>query len=297
MPLVSLSQISQAFQAIGADRLEQVRDAAAGVTFVQGASQVPGNQTPRPGPLDNLFNGTGITNLGLSNQSDVDAINARKPYAGSLGGDTRIGFVLTSDIWRKLDKAILLHAGPSSANWSVGLRASEEEIKSGHARFAQARNVANISSVTSGKTNAGASTTTQPSGTTFWDLPRVNFEFQSGNIMPIPLLLNQIAVPYGLDDFYYFMALLNQPPLVPDGDDEGKRNFTWIFYTSLQFPQLVMRGYFDPAGVTWPDTSEAPTSFTWTADFTVFDSSPNIWDHDELTASYTSFMKENMKLM
>jgi hypothetical protein len=291
MPLVSFGAISQAFQALGADRLERVRDAASGQTFVQGATQVSGNNTPRPGPLSGLFDGTGITNFGASNQSDLDAINARKPFAGSLNGDTRIGFVLTSDIWRKLDKAILLHAGPSSANWTVGLRASEEEIKSGHARFAQARNIASTASVASNGTNAAQS------GSTFWDLPRVGFEFQSGNIMPIPLLLDQVAVPYGLDDFYNFMDLLNQPPLVPSGDDEGKRNYTWVFYTSLQFPQMVLRGFFDPAGVTWPDASESPTSFSWTADFTVFDASPNIWDRDELTTSYQSFMKENVKLL
>ncbi len=286
VPEVNFKAVSQAFQAIGADRLERVRSPDTFQTSVEAAPQVPGEAVPAPSTFMTLNLGIGQD---LPNQSDLDAINARKPYGGSLGGDTRIGFVLTSDLWRRegTDRAILLHAGPASASWTLALRASEEDTKGGRSRHAQARGTTpNFGNVN----NAYLRTQT------FWDFPRVNFEFQSGNIMPIPLLLDEVAIPHGLDDFYLFLDLLNQPPLMPDGDDEGKHNYVWIFYTSLQFPQIVLKGYFDPGGVSWQDTSEDASRFTWSADFVVHESSPNLWERDELKTSYENFMKANAKV-
>lgn len=276
MPEFSLSAIRSLLQQKGADRLEIAIDPRTGAKTAQSVDQrgqAGTNQSPT----------TTLTTFGRRD-FEAEAVRMRQPYGGSLGGDARVGFVLTSDIWRKEPgggRAITLHAGPQEVTWTLPMRASEEENKAGHARYAQPRYAG---------THGGSPTRT------FYDLPRVEFTFQTGNILPIPLVLDEVQIPYGLDDFYLFLELLNQPPLVDQGDDEGKHNYVWIFYTSLQFPQVVLKGYFDPAGVSWTDVAEQPTSFTWSASFVVHEMTPNLWERDELRSAYTAFMSDNIKL-
>lgn len=196
----------------------------------------------------------------------------RSPYGGGLR-QNRGGFVLTSDLWIADDNALALHAGPSEVSWSLPLRASTEDIKSGRAHYTQARSV-----------GAG-------SATTYFDLPTAQFTFQSGNILPIPPEGDEsnAQLPYGLLDFYYFLELVNQPPLIPSGPNEGAHNYLWVFYSSLQFPNLVLRGYIEPDGVTWPDSAESPNSFTWSATMAVYDSTPELWSVPDLADAYDSF--------
>ncbi len=209
--------------------------------------------------------------------NNVDAIKMRQAYAGGLK-DTRIGFVLTTDMWRLEGKALALHAGPASADWSLALRAAEEETKAGRARYAQARQFTRAS---------------HDQGSTFFDFPRVNFQFQGGNILPIQGFSNEVVRPPGLEDFYLFFELLNQPPLLPSGQYEGAHNFVWIFYTSLMFPQVTLKGYFDPNGLSWEDTADEPTMLRWTSEFLVYEMTPNLWDTDELYTAYSNFMTTN----
>jgi hypothetical protein len=220
--------------------------------------------------------------------ASLRARRMRASYGGNLSGNDRFGFVITSDQWRTEaggGRAIALHAGPNEVQWSLPLRAQEEENKAGHARYAQARHVAG---------SGGRST---QASQTFFDFPRADFQFQTGNIMPIPSALGlEQLVPYGLEDFYLFMELLNQPPLIATGPDEGKHNYIWIFYTSLQLPQVVMKGYFDPQGISWSDSSESASAFTWSASFTVHEMTPNLWDRSELVDAYEIFMKDNVKM-
>jgi len=270
MPEISLSAITSFLQEKGADRLAFVQDPNSAKKSVTVAGQ-QGKSASNPSQ-------TVSSGLGADNDRTVSSVQQRGPYAGSLGGDSRIGFILTSDVWRQENRALLLHAGPSSASWTLAMRASEEPTKAGHARFAQVR-------------------TGQGANRTYFEVPTVEFEFQSGNIMPIPLLLNEVQIPHGLDDFHLFTELLNQPPLIPDGTNEGQHNYVWIFYTSLQFPQIVLKGYFDPQGISWTDSSETPTSFTWQASFTVHEMTPNLWERSELVSAYTAFMRENVRIV
>jgi hypothetical protein len=265
MPEVSFATVSRLFNEKATDRIQKTVNAAGNTDVVPALSL--GRSASAIAPT-------------TTRTQTIDGLRMRGPYAGALNGDERIGFVLTSELWADEGRAIALHAGPNQASWELALRASDEPTKAGHARFAQAR------------VATGAQTTT-----TWFDNPKVRFEFQTGNIMPIPLLLDEVAVPYGLDDFYLFMELLNQPPLVPSGPHEGKHNYVWIFYTSLQFPNLVLRGYFEPEGLSWSDSADSPTSTTWSSGFIVHDMSPNLWERNELKDAYTFFMKQNIRLL
>lgn len=200
----------------------------------------------------------------------------RQAYGGHLDGDSRVGFILTSDLWREQGVALALHAGPASASWSLALRAADEEIKAGHARYAMSRTVH----------------TSRGSGQTFFDFPKVSFQFQAGNLLPINGYQNEVVLPYGLEDFYRFFSLMNQPPMIPSGANEGKHNYVWIFYTSLQLPQATLKGYFDPQGISWEDTPDEAT-VRWNADFLVHDMSPGLWEVNELYSAYTDFMTTN----
>lgn len=199
----------------------------------------------------------------------------RKPYGGVFknGATERTGFRLTSDLWIQEGKMLVLHAGPSEAAWTLPLRASDEETQSGHARYAQAR-------------RSGAA---EGSGV-YVDTPSVQLTFQTGNIIPLTGPSPQKKmVPYGLDDFYAFISLINQPPLIPSGKHEGSHNYTWIFYTSLMYPAMVLKGYFLPEGLSWSDSADNPAGFSWSAQFQTHESPLNIWEYDALVSAYQTF--------
>lgn len=214
--------------------------------------------------------------VGVSAINSQDSVRRlRGPYANSLQKERR-GFILTSDLWMLEDKALVLHAGPAEVQWTIPMRASSEDIKGGRAHYAQSRE-------------------TYGSSKTYFNLPTVQFTFQTGNILPIAVDNTVAETPYGLQDFYYFMQLVNQDPLIPEvesargSDREGSHNYIWVFYTSLQFPQLVLRGYIEPEGLSWTDSAEAPNSFTWSAGMAVYSSTPEFWEADDLLSAYADF--------
>lgn len=287
MPQVDFSDISRLFQEKGSDRVSPGDPGIAANHLAETAANTP----PQPSSLDRVVSSTKkrvnsiATEEAFRIQQNIPYLGQnivgermRKPYAGGLQQE-RVGFVLTSDLWRENNKALALHAGPSSVEWSLALRAQDEEIKGGHARYAQAR-------------NAHAHGAHGGEDLTWFDLPRVSFQFQAGNLMPIPGIQNEVGIPYGLQDFYLFLELLNQPPLLPSGQNEGKHNYVWVFYTSLQFPQVVLRGYFEPEGVSWSDNADEPTDLKWSASFVVHQMSPNIWDSGEVFNAYKEFMRD-----
>lgn len=219
----------------------------------------------------------------------------RGPYAGGPitgpgAGQERNAFVLTSDLWQSdsIAKKLVLHAGPSEVQWSIPLRSSTEDTKGGRAHYMQSR----------------------PRGgnkRTYFNLPTAAFTFQTGNILPMAITgtettlnngvktdekkLAGFQVPFGLQDFYYFLELINQPPIVPSGTSEGKHNYIWVYYSSLQFPKIVLKGYFEPDGVSWTDSAEAPNSFTWSASMAVYESTPELEEPLEQINGYLDSIK------
>lgn len=194
----------------------------------------------------------------------------RGPYGGALSDGDRFPTILTSDLWIREGKYLQLHAGPASANWSVGIRAGDEETQGGSARFASPR--------------AGHH------GQKVWmGHPHVNYQFQSGNILPV-IGGGGVLLPAGLGDFYHFLALLNQPPLLPEGENEGAHNYVWIFHTSLMFPDLLLKGYFEPGGTSWPEEAEGFAEVKWDGSFIVHDASPDIFNPKEMALTYVETM-------
>ena len=203
----------------------------------------------------------------------ADGESMRLPYAGNQKGEARYPFILTSDWWIQQEKYLQLHAGPKSAAWSIPIRAGEEEVKSGHARFASPRR-------------------TGHNGTaTYLGEPRVNLSFQSGNILPIPTQFGTVKMAHGLVDFHYFLDLINQPPIIPDGAKAGAHNYVWIFYTSLMFPDLLLKGYIDPQGISFTEDAEQGAEVQWDASILVHESSPNIFSPSEMITTYENTMQ------
>jgi len=281
MPEVNFSQISKLFREKASDRVENIPPGgnnpnATNTTVAADSQGAEGSNTP-PQPASVEFG-----RLGQGTNKDPDRQAQRRPYGGTQGGEVRVGFVLTSDLWRQSNRALLLHAGPASVSWSLALRAQDEENKAGHARYTQARN----------SRHGGH----DDPKLTYFDFPRLQFQFQAGNILPIPGYQNEVSLAYGLEDFYKFFELLNQPPLLPSGENEGKHNYTWIFYTSLQFPQVVLKGYFEPEGVSWEDNAENPALLNWNASFIAHEMTPNPWEFSELKDAYREFMRNTIRV-
>ena len=305
MPLInnlnSSSVGSLLFESGGDQETQAVRD-----MFASFKDPRAPNASPKPSPKGDMvttelgsrssqLNGkaSGIQPGASQARSSFRASLMRGPYANSLGKERR-GFVLTSDLWMSQNKALLLHAGPAEVAWTLGLRASTEDIKDGRAHYMQSRS---------------SSTRT---GRTYFNLPTAAFTFQSGNILPIPIdavfgtsgpsfnpATGEVvdkntktvgaSTPYGLQDFYYFMDLVNQDPLIPSGPNEGAHNYLWVFYTSRQFPQIVLKGFIEPDGISWADSAESPNGFTWSASMSVYESLPEMWDSGEMLSSYADF--------
>lgn len=220
--------------------------------------------------------GTRAGTISGFNSNAFDASRMRLPNAGFQPGNVRVGFVLTSDLWIQENRALQLHAGPKDVTWNFKLRASDVETKSGHARFAQNRRL-------------------EDGNEAYFAFPEANFNFQTGNIMPIETFQNQVEIAHGLRDFYLFHELLNQPPILPNGANEGSHNYTWIFYTSLAYPQILLKGYFTPEGISMNDSSDQPSHFDWSSNFIVHEMSPNIFDSGEMETAYIDFMTETAR--
>jgi hypothetical protein len=246
--------------------------------------------------------------FGFQRPSNADPM--RGAYAG---GATATGAyqptIITSDDWLRqrrnssdyVGKGIALHGGIKTGSWSIPLRAADEDIKTGKARYSQER----------------------VNGTRF-DLQSVAFTFQGGNILPvyqgfvaqgenlnvrandltpvIPIAGAKIVpapqdLPPGLYDFYLFLQLINQPPRLNarfDGDpDTGKPNYVWIQYSSLKFPRLLLKGYFTPEGLSVEDDVDDMFNLTWTATFIVHEMTPS-WSGDRFSEEMVKVYKERI---
>jgi hypothetical protein len=94
-------------------------------------------------------------------------------------------------------------------------------------------------------------------------------------------------VPGGLNNFYEFLALVDEQKIITDGPSKGKINYVYMMYNSRIFPNMTLVGLFTPDGVSWTDAANDPNQITnWTANFTVYDSYPRL---NDLSALNTFF--------
>jgi hypothetical protein len=202
---------------------------------------------------------------------------------------------MTTESLAAQGRYIIFWAGPKNVQWSFPMRAAQQQTRSGTIYH----------------------TWRNGSRSTFFDEPEVTFTLQAGNIMPVRLQnrletggfrLNPlgtpfevsgsvtegnstarppretIALPAGLFDFYEFFDLLNEEKILSD----GRPNFVFIAYHSLVYPEIFLRGFFNPDGVSFTEDAENPAELTWTATFKVRSTSPPFYNSGQLMAAWRS---------
>lgn len=166
---------------------------------------------------------------------------------------------------------ILFWSGPSNTSWSFPTRSSVQQTKSG--------------TITHYWRDAYRQS--------FFDEPSVSFTFQAGNIMPVRVMDTSqgqsagtvtTSLPFGLMDFYDFFDILNQPKILSD----GRPNFVYIAYHSLVYPEIFLRGFFEPDGISFSEDAGNPASLTWTAKFKIRSTEPPFWSPAQLAAAWQS---------
>jgi hypothetical protein len=195
---------------------------------------------------------------------------------GDSRGPYRHGtpMVITTENLAAQDRYIVFWSGPSNTSWSFPMRAAQQQTRSGTI-FHAWRN---------------------SSRQTFFDEPTVTFTFQAGNIMPVrvaqgrpsaekgKVVSEAISLPAGLLDFYDFFEVLNQPKILSD----GRPNFVFIAYHSLVYPEIFMRGFFNPEGIQFQENSQDPANLSWSATFKIRSTEPPFWNSQQLIASWRS---------
>lgn len=214
----------------------------------------------------------------------ISALSARAP---ETFGSTKTGFgdsrgpyrfngapmIITTENLAAQDRYLVFWSGPSNTQWSFPMRAAQQQTRSGTVYHAWRNG----------------------SRQTFFDEPTVTFTFQAGNIMPVrvaqgtptetgKVVSEAVTLPPGLLDFYDFFEILNQPKILSD----GRPNFVFIAYHSLVYPEIFMRGFFNPEGLQFQEDSQNPANLTWSSSFKIRSTEPPFWDSHQLIASWRS---------
>jgi hypothetical protein len=169
--------------------------------------------------------------------------------------------------------SIMWAANPKSVTWQISQRGSESKNKSGTVLHVYRDRIRQSD----------------------YDDPKLNIQFQSGSILP---QLNNATNPstkpgdtppdgisYGLNNFYQFLQLVDQPKISSTGD----ANVIHILYRSRIFPSIVITGFFDPQVVVqFTDDSQNPAQINgWSANFTVYSTTPKLKKFSDLLSMFT----------
>lgn len=150
-------------------------------------------------------------------------------------------------------KAIKFRCNPSDVSWSMAQRSQEQKTKAG--------TVLHVWNDRDRKT--------------YFDEPVITLNLQSGNILPVRSIAEPLvpSVPDGLNNFYEFLALVDEVKVL----DDGRANLVYIDYNSLIFPRIRLWGFFTPNGISFSDKASDPAQVSeWTASFTVYKSWPSL---------------------
>ena len=178
---------------------------------------------------------------------------------GLIGDKKRWPWIMSTTEWLMSNppKGLTWEVNPSEIGWSLGQRSMHTKTVVGtvlHVWPNAARN-------------------------TFFDEPRLTFNLQSGNIMPVRVnpATSTFEPSGGIANFYDFMQLVDAPKLtVGSANQPPRANMVVIQYYSNLFPKLTLMGMFDPAGIRFSDTSTDNQINGWSADFIVYQSIPKL---------------------
>lgn len=257
-----------------------------------------GGDTGSGSEVSETLSALGTIQALVANEERIESLYRRRiaSFDDSFGqgrGPYRQGIplIMTTESFAAQGRFIIFWAGPKSVQWNFPMRAAQQQTRSGTIYH----------------------TWRNGSRSTFFDEPQVTFTLQAGNIMPVRLQnrteagghrLNQlgspflvsgdgagagprpaqevIALPAGLFDFYEFFDLLNEEKILPD----GRPNFVLIAYHSLVYPEIFLRGFFNPEGIQFSEDAQNPAELTWTATFKVRSTSPPFHNSSALLASW-----------
>ena len=217
-------------------------------------------------------------------------------YVASVVQRNRMPWVMTCRSWIKAGKYIVFRVNPSNATWRITLRGQEQITKGGRIQHLWRHKVlktyynepevdisfqsGNIMPIrlkqpkevgSSGGIPAWFSANSKIPGT------QDHSTAQSYNLDKISRLEKDssetVAVPQGLNNFYQFLALVDEQRVL----DDGTTNLIYIFYHSNIFPTLILSGLFTPQnGVSFAESADDPNEINWTATFTVYSTTPQI---------------------
>jgi hypothetical protein len=159
---------------------------------------------------------------------------------------------------------LLFWAGPKSITWKFNQRGTIQQSRSGHISHYWR----------------------DDSRDTFFDNPSIEFTFQTGNLIPISDANKTIpTLPPGLVDYYDFFSILDEQKILSN----GKPNHVIITYQTLLYPNIVLKGFFEP-GVTISvnESAAKPASIEWNATFRVSSTDPKFSSSEDLISSWTT---------
>lgn len=187
----------------------------------------------------------------------------------SSGVWSRNAFYITTEEWLQTNRLLTFWINPSETQWRIATRTSIEQIQGGAVHH---------------EWRTTEVTGTQPDASKF-DMPTISFAFQSGNITLTSYGENENQMPPGVDNFYDFLEVLNQPTMTKT----GAPNYVNIYYATHLFPEIYLQGYFSADGVQWTETADNPNMITgWGASFIVFSSNPPLTSSGALKERYNS---------
>ena len=102
-------------------------------------------------------------------------------------------------------------------------------------------------------------------------------------------LLQSPPVPPGLQNFFDFIALIDQP-ILRRGRELENRHI--LFYRTQVFPSMRIEGYFSPEGLAFSESVDNANRLNWTAQFQVYTTYPKLWDADALKRAYSNALRE-----
>ena len=197
----------------------------------------------------------------------------------------RVGMTITTAAWmsptatsENKNKMLTFWINPSESQWRIATRTSIEMIQGGAIHH---------------EWRTTSLTHEPPRGGSKFDPPVVSFSFQAGNIsMPTANSFDPKEFKDGhpgLDNFYRFLDILNQPAITEDGSP----NYVIISYSSHMFPHIELKGFFTSEGVQWTETADNPNTIVgWGSSFMVFYATPELDDYSSLVNHFSNITSD-----
>lgn len=110
------------------------------------------------------------------------------------------------------------------------------------------------------------------------------FTIQTGSLLPSNGN-SQImdGMPHGVSVHYELLAMLNEPRIL---DGLGAPNYAHLLMNTPLFPNLHLIGMFDNEDISWSESADDPHTQTCEIGICVFQTVPNIFDPEDLSAVY-----------